>query len=186
MKSSKINKIHVPRNNLPWVDYRKYDKETNTWSEWKKFTKSKSKYKNTEYRASEIDPAPTTKSNAGWPLSTNSKYIKTREDALSSFDFSLSTEEVNYLIKNKYDISFLIKPGTRVILTNDFYSANYASSWIKSLQGATVTIKRFKLPVAMSSGDFPAFYIMEDTRSGNFNVKTIVSVGELASASDIA
>ena len=30
MKSSKINKIHVLRNNLPWVDYRKYDKETNT------------------------------------------------------------------------------------------------------------------------------------------------------------
>ena len=37
----------------------------------------------------------------------------------------------------------------------------------------------------MSSGDFPAFYMMEDTRSGNLNVNIISSVGELATPSDI-
>ena len=187
MKNSKKQKIAILQSNLPWIDYRKYDTETATWSEWKKFKKTKAKYKNTEYRASEIDPMPSAnKDNGGWPMSTNAKFIATRESALSSFDFNLSTEDVNYLVEKKFNISFLIKPGTRVTLKKDIYFVNHAEIWLDSLQGATVTIKSFSLPVAMSSRDYPSFEIIEDTRTRGFNVNTIAKVGELASASDIA
>lgn len=185
MKQDKITKIFTIKNNLPWVDYRKYNEETKTWGEWKKFKKQKAKYKNVEYRTSEIDRKPTNKDNNGWPISTNTAYIKTRENALTNFDFNLDLVELNDLLKNKYDISFLIKPGTRVKIRENFSHDNYAESWCKSLQGATVTIKHFKLPVAMSNGNFPAFYIMEDTRTGNLNVNNIISIGEVASANDI-
>ena len=186
MKDTKIQKICILQSNLPWVDYRKYDKETNTWSEWKKFKKTKAKYKNTEYRASEIDPMPSKEDNGGWPLSTNSNFIRTRENALSLFDFNLNNEEINTLVDKKINISFLIKPGTRVTLKKDIYLVNHAKIWLESLQGATVTIKHFSLPIALSSGNYPSFEIMEDTRTRGINVNMIARVGELATAHEIS
>lgn len=186
MKNTKIQKVCILQNNLPWVDYRKYDEETNTWSEWKKFKKTKAKYKNIEYRPSEIDPMPSREGNGGWPISTNPKFISTREDALLLFDFNLDNEEINSLIDKKIDISFIIKPGTRVTLKKDIYFVNHAEIWLESLQGATVTIKSFSLPIAFSSGNYPSFEIMENTRTRGFNINMIAKVGELAKAHEIS
>ena len=185
MKDVKIQKIRILQNNLPWVDYRKYDKETNTWSKWKKFKKTKAKYKNIEYRASKIDPMPSQKDNGGWPLSTNTNFIRTRENALSLFDFNLDNEEINILVAKKINISFLIKSGTRVTLKKDIYFVNHAKNWLESLQSATVTIKKFNLPIAFSSGNYPSFEIMEDTRTRGFNIDMIAKVGELATEHEI-